>query len=97
MNSEFPSALPTFNQLMFPTLQALGDLGGSANVGELVDRIASNLRLSEAAMMARRDGAPPVELIDGDTLCDLLKEFGIGVSTEMVERVRVDGSVFETI
>jgi restriction system protein len=51
----------------------------------------------DARREATRDGAPPVELIDGDTLCDLLKQYEVGVSTEMVERVRVDASVFETI
>jgi hypothetical protein len=34
---------------------------------------------------ATRDGAPPVELIDGDRLCDLLKEFRLGV--EVRERI----------
>lgn len=51
----------------------------------------------DARREATRDGAPPVELIDGDTLCDLLKQYEVGVTTEMVERVRVDRSVFQAI
>jgi restriction system protein len=31
---------------------------------------------------ATRDGAPPVELVDADALCDLLKQYGLGVRTE---------------
>lgn len=45
---------------------------------------------AEAKREATRDGAPPIELIDGDHLCDLLKNLSIGVRTEMVERVTVD-------
>ncbi len=36
----------------------------------------------EATSEATRDGAPPVELIDGDRLCDLLKEYRLGVRVE---------------
>jgi restriction system protein len=31
---------------------------------------------------ATRDGAPPVELVDADALCDLLKKYSLGVRTE---------------
>jgi restriction system protein len=31
---------------------------------------------------AARDGAPPVELVDADALCDLLKQYSLGVRTE---------------
>ena len=43
-----------------------------------------------------RDGAPPVELIDGDDLCDLLKEYELGVRTRtrQVEDVSVDPDFF---
>lgn len=47
---------------------------------------------AEARREATRDGAPPIELIDGDHLCDLLKNLSIGVRTEMVERVTIDTS-----
>ena len=38
---------------------------------------------------ATGDGVPPMELIDGERLCDLLKEHKLGVETEIVEDVRV--------
>jgi len=40
---------------------------------------------------ATRDGAPPVDLVDGDQLCDLLKEYGLGVHTK--ERAVEDATV----
>ena len=48
---------------------------------------------------ATRDGAPPVDLVSGDELCDLLKEFGLGVEVEerIVEDVTVDTGFFDTI
>ena len=30
---------------------------------------------------ATRDGAPPIDLIDGDLLCELLKKYDLGVHT----------------
>ncbi|MDP3983473.1 MAG: hypothetical protein Q8Q52_00505 [Acidimicrobiia bacterium] len=41
--------------------------------------------------MASRDGAPPVDLVDGAALCDLLARYGIGVRTK--ERVVIDVEV----
>jgi restriction system protein len=38
---------------------------------------------------ATRDGAPPIDLVDGDELADKLKELSLGVVTEMVPRVVV--------
>ncbi len=52
---------------------------------------------SEAKREANRDGAPPVELIDGDQLCDLLKELKLGVKTQLVEQVSVDPLFFKEI
>lgn len=46
---------------------------------------------------ATRDGAIAIDLIDGDRLCELLKETGLGVATEMVERVRIDGGWFDAV
>jgi restriction system protein len=41
---------------------------------------------------ATRDGPPPIDLIDGSRLCDLLKEYDLGVKTTVrqVEDVTVD-------
>ena len=52
---------------------------------------------ADARKEATRDGAPAIDLIDGDDLCDLLKELKIGVKTEFVERVDIDESVFTSI
>jgi len=46
---------------------------------------------------ASRDGAPPIDLIDGDALAEKLKELGLGVKTERVEVSRVDELWFENI
>jgi len=51
----------------------------------------------EAKREASRDGAPPVELIDGDLLCDLLKTLKLGVKTELVEEVSVEPAFFAGI
>jgi restriction system protein len=41
-------------------------------------------------------GAPAIELIDGDQLCDL-KELKLGVRTEMVEKMTVEPGWFEPL
>jgi restriction system protein len=46
---------------------------------------------------ATRDGAPPIDLVDGNQLVDKLKEFHLGISTELVEKVAVDETWFSTI
>jgi restriction system protein len=51
----------------------------------------------EAKKEACRDGAPPVELIDGDQLCDLLKTLNLGVKTELVEHMSIQPEFFESI
>jgi restriction system protein len=43
---------------------------------------------------ATRDGAPPVDLVDGENLAVKLKELNLGVQTEMVEKVSVDKQWF---
>ncbi|GAB4001218.1 restriction endonuclease [Glycomyces albus] len=54
---------------------------------------------AEAQVEATRDGAPPVDLIDGEQLCDLLKDFGLGVTTAVrtVEDVTVDADFLRRI
>ena len=48
---------------------------------------------------ATRDGAPPVDLVGGDDLCDLLKEYGLGVHVQerVIEDITVDEGFFDTI
>ena len=52
-----------------------------------------------ATREATRDGAPEIDLIDGEQLIDKLKELELGVKTEQVvtEKVTVDESWFATI
>jgi len=51
----------------------------------------------EAVKEATRDDVPAVDLIDGEQLVALLKELGLGVKTELVEKVTVDKNWFATI
>jgi restriction system protein len=51
----------------------------------------------DAKREATRDGAPAIDLIDGDQLCDLLKQLRLGVRTEMVERMTVEADWFSAI
>lgn len=47
-----------------------------------------------AVREATRDGAPPIDLVDGSELCDKLKELGLGITKEIVEVVKVDEAWF---
>jgi restriction system protein len=51
----------------------------------------------DAKREATRDGAPAIELIDGDQLCDLIKQLSLGVRTEMVEKMTVEPAWFESL
>jgi len=48
----------------------------------------------DARKEATRDGAPPIDLIDGELLCEKLKEFSLGVKTKIVEEVEIDENFF---
>ena len=52
---------------------------------------------SEAKKEATRDGAPTIDLIDGDAFCDLLKNLRLGISVEQIERVTIEDEWFGTI
>jgi restriction system protein len=49
---------------------------------------------TDARREATRDGAPAIDLVDGETLCELLKGLKIGVSIRKVEHVLVEQNVF---
>ncbi|HET9152667.1 MAG TPA: restriction endonuclease [Solirubrobacterales bacterium] len=51
---------------------------------------------AEAKKEATRDGAPPIDLIDGEQLCDLLKDHRLGVetTTRTIEEVKVRKEFF---
>ena len=59
--------------------------------------ITTNAFTREAVKEATRDGAPPIDLIDGELLCEKLKELSLGVETKIieVEQVEIDGQWFE--
>lgn len=46
---------------------------------------------------ATRDGAPPIDLLDGEQLLDKLRELQLGVSIRMIEEVRVVPEFFRGI
>lgn len=50
---------------------------------------------SEAKREATRDGALVIDLIDGDDLCEKLKDLRLGVSTQQVEEISINPHWFE--
>jgi restriction system protein len=50
-----------------------------------------------AVKEATRDGAPPIDLLDGGDFADKLKELGIGIRTEKVELVHIEEEWFDTV
>ena len=73
-----------------------GAMVGRADKGLL---ITTGNFTKDAIREATRDGAPAIDLIDGDQLIDKLKELGIGVRTEIVEveQVAIDKNWFLTL
>jgi restriction system protein len=51
----------------------------------------------DAIKEATRDGAPPIDLIDGEQLVQRLKELSLGVKITMIESVEVDANWFTKI
>jgi restriction system protein len=49
----------------------------------------------DARQEATRDGAPPVDLMDGEALVEKMKELRLGVKVEMEEMVEVDKDWFK--
>ena len=96
--------------LSFPTIFQAKRYAGSVGAGEIrnfrgamVGRADKGLFIttgsftSTAYMEATRDGAPPIDLIDGQQLAEKLKELGLGVTTRIVEAVDVDTEWFRSI
>ncbi len=46
---------------------------------------------------ATRDGAPPVDLVSGNELCDLLKEYrlGVKVTERRIEDIEIEPEFFD--
>ena len=64
-----------------------GAMAGRADKGLI---LTTSRFTQEARREATRDGAPPIDLIDGDLLIDKLKELALGVHVKTVEVVEVD-------
>lgn len=73
-----------------------GAMAGRGDKGLL---ITTGTFTADAKKEATRDGAPPIDLIDGDRLCELLKRYDLGVrtTTRTVEDVSIDGAFFADI
>jgi restriction system protein len=73
-----------------------GAMAGRGDKGLL---ITTGAFTREAKSEATRDGAPPIDLIDGEQLCELLKKHQLGVRTEerRVEEVEVVSSFFDEL
>jgi restriction system protein len=73
-----------------------GAMQGRADKGLI---ITTGTFTADARKEATRDGAPAIDLIDGDALCLLLKDLGLGVTVEAVvtERISVVESFFNEI
>ena len=71
--------------------------GAMTGRGEKGLLITTGSFTAEARKEATRDGAPPVDLIDGPELCDLLKEYGVGVRPRMKEIVELEVSFFASL
>lgn len=73
-----------------------GAMAGRGDKGLL---ITTGTFTADARTEATRDGAPPIDLIDGERLCELLKELGLGVRTteRVVEDVEVVASFFDEL
>lgn len=83
---------------------------GSVSVGEvrdfrgaMVGRADKGLFITtgtftrEAKEEAKRDGATPIDLIDGEDFMEKLQDLGLGVETEMVKKVSIDREWFQSI
>jgi len=93
-------------QVLFQCKRYQGTVGASAVRdfrGAMVGRSDKGLIITtgtfsnEAKREATRDGAPAIDLIDADLLCDLIKQLRLGIRLEMVERVIVDSDWFGKI
>lgn len=51
----------------------------------------------DAIKEATRDGAPPIDLIDGELLCEKLKEYRLGIETEIIEKVSIKKDWFNKL
>jgi restriction system protein len=71
--------------------------------GAMVGRADKGLFITTGAFSpaavkeATRDGAPPIDLVDGSELADKLRDLGLGVRKETIEVVRVEEGWFASL
>ncbi len=51
----------------------------------------------DAVKEATRDGAPPIDLLDGDQLAEKLRELRLGIDVELIEKTTVRKDWFGSI
>ncbi|MBK8291930.1 MAG: restriction endonuclease [Flammeovirgaceae bacterium] len=71
-----------------------GAMVGRADKGLI---ITTGTFTREAKREAQRDGAPPIDLMDGNDLAEKLKELRLGVDIELVEKVNIKKDWFKTL
>jgi restriction system protein len=92
--------------ILFQCKRYRGSVGASAIRdfrGAMIGRADRGLVITtgtfsrDARAEATRDGAPPIDLVDGEQLLDKLRELRLGVGVKMVEEVTVLPEWFTTI
>lgn len=92
-------------QVLFQSKRYRGSVGASVVRdfrGAMVGRADKGLIITtgtftpDARREATRDGAPAIDLVDGDALCDLLKSLRIGVKVQTIESVTIDRDTLMT-
>ena len=71
-----------------------GAMVGRADKGLL---ITTGTFTPAAVKEATRDGAPPIDLLDGSELAEKLKELNLGVRIDSIEVIRIEESWFENL
>jgi restriction system protein len=71
-----------------------GAMVGRADKGLI---ITTGTFTRKAKKEAQRDGAPPIDLMDGSDLAEKLKELRLGIEIELVERVSIKKDWFKTL
>lgn len=71
-----------------------GAMVGRADRGLL---ITTGSFTRDAQKEATRDGAPPIDLVDGEQLIELLRQLKLGVETRLVERISINAEWFKGI
>lgn len=93
-------------QVFFQCKRYRGSVGAAAVRdfrGAMVGRTDKGILITtgyfteDARREATRDGAPALDLIDGDRLCDLLKTYALGVTTRQVDEVTVNPTWFQSL